>query len=376
MTYIWEQTGWPYFSWQSDKLITILSRARFIQGELLSKIRSLGLDQSNETNSEILVEEAIKTSAIEGVRLDKESVRSSVAKRLGLPTAGLKEPDRNADGQVCVIMDATLNYKKPLTMKRLKSWQAALFPTGYSGLSKIKAGEWRGSAPMRVISGPVGREKVHFEAPPSDRIDSEIKTFIEWWETEKKGIDGLLRAGIAHFYFVTIHPFEDGNGRIGRALTDMALAQDENLSKRYYSLSSRIMQERKAYYDILEKSQRGALDITEWLLWFLKCYSWAIEDSERIILKALKIAAFWQKHAQIILNKNQRKVINRLLEAGPGGFTGGLSTRKYVAMTKVSRATAYRDIIDLVKKKILVQSRAKGRSTSYELVFPSVGRLM
>ncbi len=374
MNYIWEQKGWPDFRWQSDKLIAVLSQARFIQGELLSKIRTLGLDQGNESRSEILIEEAVKTAAIEGVRLDKESVRSSVARRLGLPTAGLKEPDRNADGLVSVIIDATLNYKKPLTIKRLKSWQAALFPTGYSGLSKIRAGRWRGSEAMRIVSGAMGREKVHFEAPPSDRVDTAIKTFIEWWQRRGKSIDGLLRAGIAHFYFVTIHPFEDGNGRIARALTDMALAQDENLSKRYYSLSSRIMQERKAYYDILEKIQKGTLDITEWLLWFLKCYVRAIMDSEKIILKALKIALFWQKHTHVRLNNNQQKVVSRLLEAGPGGFAGGLTTRKYVVMTKVSRATAYRDITDLVKKKILVRSKTKGRSTSYEVVFPPVGK--
>ncbi|MBL7197367.1 MAG: Fic family protein [Candidatus Omnitrophica bacterium] len=369
MTYIWEQKGWPHFKWQDDKLISSLSRVRFLQGELLSKIRSLGLDQDKESRSEILIEEAVKTAAIEGVRLDKKAVRSSVARRLGLPTAGLKPPDRNAEGLVDVLLDATLNYKKPLTAKRLKSWQAALFPTGYSGLSKIRVGKWRGKMPMRIVSGPIGRERIHFEAPPSDRVDSEMKRFMEWWQRGSKDVDGLLRAGIAHFYFVTIHPFEDGNGRIARALTDMALAQDENLSRRYYSLSARIMAERKAYYNILEQSSKGALDITKWLLWFLKCYEGAIEDSEKSIKKALQKAAFWQKHAQTILNKNQQKVINRLLEAGPGGFEGGLSTRKYVAMAKASRATAYRDIADLVKKKILARSKAKGRSVSYELVY-------
>jgi len=370
MPYIWNQKGWPRFKWQSDKLISSLSRARFLQGELLSKIRSLGLDQSKESRSEILVEEAVKTAAIEGVRLNEEAVRSSVARRLGLPTAGLKPPDRGADGLVEVILDATTNYKKPLTAKRLKSWQAALFPTGYSGLSKIRVGKWRGKAPIQVVSGPMGRERIHFEAPPRSRLNAEMKSFINWWEHGLFKTDGLLRAGIAHFYFVTIHPFEDGNGRIARALTDMALAQDENFSKRYYSLSARIMAERKAYYNILERCSKGTLDITEWLSWFLKCYAGAIEDSEASILKALQKAAFWQKHAQTILNKNQQKVINRLLEAGPGGFEGDLSTRKYVAMTKISRATAYRDMDDLVKKKILVRSRAKGRSVSYKLVFP------
>ncbi|MGB2706331.1 MAG: Fic family protein [Candidatus Omnitrophota bacterium] len=367
MTYIWNQKKWPYFWWQSDKLISSLSRARFLQGQLLSKIRSLGLDQSQESRAKILVEETVKTAAIEGVRLDKEAVRSSVARRLGLSMTGLKPPDRNVEGLVEIILDATTNYKKALTAKRLKSWQAALFPTGYSGLSKIRVGKWRGKTPMRVVSGPIGRERIHFEAPPRSRLNAEMKSFINWWEHDSIKTDGLLRASIAHFYFVTIHPFEDGNGRIARALTDMALAQDENLSKRYYSLSARIMAERKAYYNILEQCSKGTLDITEWLLWFLKCFARSIEDSEKSIQKALQKAAFWRKHAQTILNRNQQKVLNRFLEAGPGGFTGNLSTKKYVAMTKVSRATAYRDISDLMKKKILVRSKAKGRSVSYEL---------
>ncbi len=369
MPYIWEREKWPEFEWQADKLINSLSRARRIQGELLSKIRSLGLDLSKESTSEILIEEVVKTSAIEGVRLDREAVRSSVARKLGLPTAGLKPPDKNADGLIDVLMDATTHYKKPLTAKRLKSWQAALFPTGYSGLAKIRVGQWRGKSPMRVISGPIGREKVHSEAPPKEKIGAEIKRFINWWEAGSKDVEGLLRAGIAHLYFVTIHPFEDGNGRIARVLSDMALAQDENLAKRYYSLSSRIMKERKSYYEVLERAQKGTVDITGWLLWFLECYSRAIKDSEAGISKVLQKAAFWQKNAQTSLNENQRKVITRLLEAGLDGFTGGLSTRKYVAMTRVSRATAYRDINDMLKKKLLIRRKARGRSVSYDLRF-------
>ena len=369
MTYIWKHKNWPDFTWQSDKLIPSLSRARYLQGELLSRVRSLGLDKSSESISEILVEETMKTAAIEGVKLDREAVRSSVARRLGLPTAGLKAPDRDAQGLVDVLLDATTKYNKALTIKRLKSWQAALFPTGYSGLSKIRVGKWRDKRPMQVISGPIGREKVHFEAPPIDRLDTEIKEFIRWWANTSKNIDGLLRAGIAHFYFVTIHPFEDGNGRIARALTDMALAQDENLSGRYYSLSATIMAGRKSYYDILEKTQKGTIDITEWLLWFLGCYLKAIKESKKSIFKALQKGAFWQKHAQTILNKNQQKVINRLLDVGAGSFEGGLTTRKYVSMTKTSRATAFRDINDLLKKKILKRTKAKGRSVSYELLF-------
>jgi Fic family protein len=372
MRYIWNLKEWPNFKWQNSEIINILSHARLVQGKLLSKISSLGFDNNRKSRSEMLIEETINTAAIEGVRFDEEAVRSSVARRLGLPIAGLKPPDRNAEGLIDVILDATENYDKPLVLGRMKSWQAALFPTGYSGLTRIEVGKWRTRDPMQVVSGPIAREKVHYEAPPSTMVASEMKLFLNWWRTERKSLDGLLRAGIAHFYFVSIHPFEDGNGRIARALTDMALAQDENLRQRYYSLSTRIMAEREAYYEILEKSQRGSLDITKWLQWFLYCFMHAIEDSEVSIVKVMQKSLFWQKHAQVIFNKNQLKVINRLLDAGAGGFRGGLTTRKYVGMTKVSRATAYRDITDLVQKKVLKSSRAKGRSVSYELIFHSV----
>ncbi len=369
MKYIWEQKNWPHFKWQSDRLLNSLSRARFAQGNLLSKTHSMGVTLNRESRAEILIEETVKTAAIEGISLNTESVRSSVAGKLGLPTAGLKKPDKNADGLIDILLDATVHHRKALTAKRLKSWQAALFPTGYSGLKKIRVGKWRGNTAMRVVSGPIGREKVHFKAPPGNQIVYEIKNFINWWMKQSKDTDGLLRAGIAHFYFVTIHPFEDGNGRIARALTDMALAQDENLPQRYYSLSGRIMSDRKAYYEILEQSQKSSLDITSWLLWFLKCYLRAVEDSEITIAKVLQKSVFWQKHAQTGLNKHQQKVINRLLDAGRGGFEGGLTTRKYVSMTRTSRATAYRDISDLVTKKILTRRNAGGRSISYDLIF-------
>jgi Fic family protein len=368
MTYIWERKRWPDFEWQNDKLIDLLGKARLAQGKLLSKVGTLGMGMSEESRSEILVEETIKTAAIEGQKLEEEAVRSSVARRLGLPTGGAKKEDRNAEGMIDVIMDATVNYKKPLTIKRLKLWQAALFPTGYSGLRKIHVGKWRGKEPMQVISGPIGRERIHFEAPPYEKLDKEMNYFIDWWENKSTKMDGLMRAGVAHFYFVSIHPFEDGNGRIARALTDMALAQDESLPKRYYSLSSRIMKERGSYYNILEKTQKGTLDITGWLEWFLLCYLRALEDSEMAISKVLKKAEFWRVHAQTELNKNQRKVINKLLEVGPEGFEGGLTTRKYVSMTRTSRATAYRDIVDMVKKGILFSNKNKGRSVSYLLL--------
>jgi Fic family protein len=367
MPYIWEQKNWPKFTWENDKLIHLLGKARLAQGKLISKVGSLGMGLDQESRSEILVEETIKTAQIEGQKLDETTVRSSVARRLGLPTGGVTKEDRNAEGMIDVLLDATDKYAKPLTQKRLKSWQAALFPTGYSGLSKIRVGNWRGEEPMQVISGPIGKEKVHYEAPPSKMLNKEIDQFIDWWETGSKKMDGLFRAGIAHFYFVTIHPFEDGNGRVARALTDMALAQDESLSYRYYSLSTRIMKERNTYYDTLENTQKGDTDITIWLEWFLNCFIRALEDSELIIAKVLKKANFWQKHAQTILNEHQKKVINKLLEATPEGFKGGLTTRKYVSMTKISRATAYRDIIDLVNKKILTPGPSKGRSVAYHL---------
>jgi Fic family protein len=369
MPYIWQSANWYDFRWQSELLIEAVGRTRFSQGKLLSEVHALGINMSQEAQAEILTEETVRTSEIEGLKIDRESVRSSVAKRLGLPSVGLRKPDRYTDGLVDVLLDATRNYNAPLTADRLKSWQAALFPTGYSGLCRIKTGNWRGSDPMQVISGPIGREKIHFEAPPADRIEAEISRFLSWWETSAGKIEGLLRAGIAHFYFVTIHPFEDGNGRIARAITDMAFAQDEKLSTRFYTLSAQIMAERDEYYHILERSQKGDGDITAWLLWFIGCLERAIKSSEILIAKVLAMAAFWQRHSQTPINDRQRKVINRLLEAGRGGFEGGLTTRKYVSVAKVGRATAYREISDLLNKGILRTNQGKGRSVSYDLTW-------
>jgi len=367
MRYVWQHSHWPNFTWQSDRLLNAVSKARFSQGKLLSRVSSLGMHLSREAQAEILIEETVKTAAIEGQTLDRDSVRSSVARRLGLPAAGLQTAGRHVDGLVDVLLDATLHYHKPLTAKRIKAWQAALFPTGYSGLRRIRTGKWRGPDPMQVVSGPIGRERIHFEAPPSDRVNLEVRKFISWWEKGSITMDGLLRAGIAHFRFITIHPFEDGNGRIARALTDMALAQDEKLTIRFYSLSSRIMLERDDYYNVLEHCQKGNEEITLWLKWFMGCFQRAVEDSQILISKVLTKAEFWQRHAQVTLSERQRKVINRLLDAGPGGFEGGLTTRKYVSMAKVSRATAFREISDLVEKRFLLQNKEKGRSVSYDI---------
>lgn len=371
MRYIWQRDNWADFRWQSSLLLQPIGKARLCQGKLLSKVRALGMDLGREAQAEILVEETVKTAAIEGETLDRDSVRSSVARHLGLPTLGLPTAERHVDGLVDVLLDATTHYDNPLSAKRLKSWQAALFPTGFSGIHRIRTGKWRGSAPMQVVSGPMGREKIHFEAPPMERIATEMKQFLLWWKGSMNNTEGLLRAGIAHFRFVTIHPFEDGNGRITRALTDMALAQDERMSVRFYSLSSQIMEERNEYYTILERSQKGDGDLTEWFLWFLGCFVRAVEYSERLISTVLAKAEFWQRHSQTIMNERQRKVVNLLLDSGKGSFKGGLTTRKYVSIAKVSRVTAYREISDLINKNVLLQNQGKGRNISYDLAWSS-----
>lgn len=371
MKYIWENEAWPELKWDSGVLLPLLGRARLVQGDFLGNIKRLGLRLSGEAQADILTEEAVKTAAIEGEQLDPRAVRSSVARRLGLREAGLPTASRSVDGLVQVILDATQKHNQPLSARRLKGWHAALFPAGYSGLHKIRTGQWRGEEPMRIVSGPVGREKVHFEAPPGGAVEAEMREYLRWWAASRKDMDGILRAGLAHFYFLTIHPFEDGNGRVARALTDMALAQDEKLGTRYYSLSSQIMEERKAYYEILEKSSRSRdTDVTRWLAWFLGCFERAIGRSGKVIGNVLAKADFWAEHAQAGLNDRQMKVLNRMLDAGPGGFEGGLTTRKYVGLTRTSRATAFREISDMLSKRILRQLPGKGRSVHYDLIWP------
>ena len=371
--YIWQKQNWTDFSWQSDALLPLLGKARQVQGKMLARVKLFGLALAHEAQAEVLIEETVKTSAIEGAVLNRDSVRSSVARHLGLPEAGLPPAERHVDGLVEILLDATKNYNESLTSERLKGWQAALFPTGYSGFHKIHAGEWR-DEDMEVFSGSVGREKVHFQAPPSKVLNKEIKNFLSWWKNSLGESEGFLRAGIAHFWFVTIHPFDDGNGRITRALTDMALAQDEKLQMRFYSLSSQIMEDRDAYYDILEKSQKGDCDITEWLKWFLGCLIRSIEKSETIVAKVIAKVEFWQRHSQTLMNERQRKVVKRLLDTGRGEFKGGLTTRKYVSLAKTSRATAFREIDDLVEKKVLIKDpSSKGRSVRYDLNWDLLG---
>jgi Fic family protein len=373
--YIWQFTTWPEFQWDSTVLLKLLGDCRFQQGSLLAQTRELGFEVQQQARAEVLIEEALKTSEIEGVRLDIQAVRSSVARRLGLPSAGLPEINEPlADGVVEILLDATQNHESRLTAERLFGWHAALFPTGYSGIHKIQVAAWRNDreGPMQVVSGPMGREKVHYQAPPADRLKNEMKRFFRWWEKSRKKMDGILRAGVAHLWFVAVHPFDDGNGRIARTITDMALAQDENLATRCYSLSSQIMAERDAYYQVLERTNKQDNDITQWLEWFLACMSRAILNSNRLLSNVMQKAHFWKGQAQTDLNDRQRKALNRLLDAGPGGFEGGLTNRKYASINHVSRATAQRELADLVKKGILLQNPGGGRSVSYDLVWEEI----
>ena len=365
--YIWQQKEWPRFTWDSGTLLSHLGECRLRQGKLLSKLETLGLNLDREAQADILVEETLKTAAIENEQLDVRSVRSSVARRLGLPSAGMPF-DRRIDDLVSVLLDATQNCDQPLTRDRLWGWQAALFPSGYSGMHKIKVGGWRDSTePMRVISGPIGREKIHYEAPPSDTLDREMEEFLNWFAESRGNLEGIVRAGLSHLWFVTIHPFDDGNGRLARAITDMAMAQDDNQQARYYSLSSRIMADRESYYEILEKTQKGTCDVTGWLVWFLKCFSRAMEHSEEIMNGAWSKAQFWQQYGQFKLSERQKKVVNRLLDAGPEGFEGGMTTQKYASMTHCSRATAFRELDQLSEIGVLHRV-GQGRAVRYHIL--------
>lgn len=369
MKYIWEGKNWFDFKYDDAALLKPLSRLRVLQGKLLGRAASLDIKLETEAQGAILVEEAVHTAEIEGQKLNRDAVRSSIAMRIGLPH-GVDSHDRNVDGLVDVLLDAVRFYDKPLTMKRLNGWNAALFPSGYSGSRKIKPGVLRGDAPMQIVSGPIGREKVHFEALPKNRLNKEMLLFLRWWNLSLDSMDGILRAGAAHLRFVTIHPYEDGNGRLARALTDMALAQDEKMKIRLYSISSEIMRSREEYYKILGGVQRCRVDVMEWFLWFIECVTQAIEHSRDIIANVFLRVEFWNQHAQTGLNDRQKKVINRILDAGRGNFTGGLTTRKYVSIAKVSRATAFREIADMLDKKILRQLSGKGRSVHYDLIWP------
>jgi len=367
--WIWQQSDWPNFRWDQGSLARALASARLAQGKVLGSTRLLDPKLTLEAVAAVLVEDGVTTSAIEGERLDAAAVRSSVARRLGLPTAGLPAPPRAVQGLVEVLLDATQQHDRPLTRRRLCGWQAALFPTGYSGLRKIRTRALRGEAPMRVVSGRIGRERVHFEAPPRSRLDAELEGFLAWFGSPPPDVDGLMRAGLAHLWFVTLHPFEDGNGRLARAITDMALAQDERQPMRAFSLSSQILREREAYYAILERTQRGRVDVTDWLAWFLNQVGSAAQAAEGTIADTLAKARFWLRHQATDLNERQRKALNRLLDAGRDGFEGGMNTRKYMSLTRTSRVTAYRELADLVEKRCLEPTGKGGRSSGYRLVW-------
>ena len=362
--YIHQKKDWPNLKWDSEDIVNLLSEARNLQGRLYGKMEVLGFELRNEALLETLTLDVLKTSEIEGELLNHEQVRSSIARKLGMEIAGSVESDRNVDGVVEMMLDATQNCFKPLTKSRLFDWHAALFPTGRNGMYKIIVGDWRRdtSGPMQVVSGPMGKEKVHFEAINSDLLEKEMTSFLNWFSHNQE-IDLVLKASIAHLWFVTIHPFDDGNGRITRALTDMLLAQSDKSNQRFYSMSAQIRIERKQYYDILEKTQKGDLNITNWIRWFLQCLINALNSTEEVLFKVLFKGNFWQLHSKILINERQKKLINKLLD----GFDGKLTSSKWAKIAKCSKDTAIRDINDLIEKEILHKEEAGGRSTSYEI---------
>jgi len=365
--WIWQRPEWPEFRWDSARLAQPLAAARKAQGELLGMGRLLDPDSDMLAQLEVLTSEGVATSAIEGEQFDPKAVRSSLARRLGLPTAGLPAPPRSVEGLVDVLIDATRKLDKPLTVRMLANWQAALFPTGRSGISKIRVGKLRGTAPMRIVSGPIDRQRIHYEAPPRKGLEREVKRFLDWFNERQADVDGLLRAGVAHAWFELIHPFEDGNGRVGRALLARALAQDENRSTWLYSLSARFMAARNDYYDALQALSAGTLDATDWLRWFLDQVVGACTESAQTVERVLEKARFWMRHGQSGLNARQNKALNALLDAGPGGFAGGMTNKKYAHINRVSPATAQRDLSELAARGIL-RAYGAGRSVRYELV--------
>jgi Fic family protein len=369
-TYIHELEGWPRFAWSSQALAQPLAAVRHRQGRLLGRMEALGFELRAEAVLQTLTEDVLKSSEIEGEILDREQVRSSIARRLGMDIGALAPVDRDVEGVVEMMLDATQNYRASLTDERLFAWHAALFPTGRSGMTKIIVGAWRNEASglMQVVSGPIGREKVHYEAPAAARLAAEMAAFIDWFNGDTR-LDPVLKAAIAHLWFVTIHPFDDGNGRIARAIADMMLARSEESPQRFYSMSAQIRLERNDYYAILERTQKGDLDVTAWLRWFLVCLDRAFDGAEGILAGVLRKARFWEAMAGQPLNERQRKVVNCLLD----GFEGKLTSSKWAALTKTSPDTALRDINGLVARGILVKHEAGGRSTSYSLAMLGKG---
>ncbi|MBL0318435.1 MAG: Fic family protein [Alphaproteobacteria bacterium] len=365
--YIYQQKHWPDFTWNEGKLSILLADVRHSQGRLLGRMEGLGFSLRSEAALQTLTQDVIKTSEIEGEKLDSEQVRSSIAIKLGMDIAGTFPKDRHIEGIVDVMLDATRNYTKPLTDERMFNWHALLFPTGRNGIYHINVGGWRTkeSGPMQIASGAYGHENIHYEAPEFYTLKKEMARFIQWFET-KSEIDPVLKAAIAHFWFVTIHPFDDGNGRIARAIADMQLARSERSQQRFYSMSSQIQHERKSYYDVLEQCQKGTMDLTNWMEWFLHCLKRAIRASEKALEAILIKANFWESHAGVPFNDRQRIIINRLLD----GFDGKLNSSKWAKINKCSQDTALRDITNLLERNILAKDGAGGRSTGYILKHP------
>lgn len=365
MKYIHQLPDWPELNWDAAKLTPLLADVRHKQGRLIGRMEGLGLSLRSEASLSTLTADVVKSSAIEGEVLDSGEVRSSIARKLGLDVAGLGPASRDVDGIVEMMLDATQQYARPLTAERLFDWHASLFPTGRSGMLHIRVGAWRPAeaGAMQVVSGPHGRERVHSEAPTADKLDVEMTAFLEWLNTDGN-VDPVLKAAVAHFRFVTVHPFEDGNGRIGRAIADLMLARADGTAERFYSMSTQIDAERKEYYLQLERGQRGSLDITDWLEWFLQCLGRAIEGAEDALGGVLRKAKLWDRINREPVNERQRRILNRLID----GFEGKLTTSKYAKIARCSQDAALRDIQALIGRGILVQNEGGGRSTSYSLV--------
>lgn len=363
--YIWQDKEWPEFWFNQDRIASSLIKTRHEQGRLLGRMEALGFNLTNEAVLITLTQDVLTTSEIEGEILDPAQVRSSIARQLGIEAGGLITADRNVDGIVEMTLDATSQFNKPLTRERLFDWHASLFPTGSSRIAAIRVGAWRDDhdGPMQVVSGPLGQQTIHFEAPPAVQLDKDISVFLDWYNDDTS-LDGVLKAGMAHLWFVTIHPFDDGNGRIARAIADMTLARTEQSSKRFYSVSSQIRNERRTYYKILERTQRSSMNITDWLDWFLGCMLRAIDLANTTLESVIYKADFWERFAAVPFNDRQIKMINRILD----GLEGKLTTSKWAKLAKCSQDTAYRDILDLIERRVLKKNPEGGRSTNYSLI--------
>lgn len=362
---IWERDTWPNLTWQDTRVAARLAEVRHAQGRLIGRMEALGFKLREEAVLQTLTQDVLKTSEIEGEQLDATQVRSSLVRRLGINIGALPLADRNVEGIVEVMLDASRNYDISLTAERLFGWHAALFPTGHSGMTRIRVGDWRddSTGPMQVVSGPYGREHVHYTAPPAAMVPTEMEAFLAWLNAPFSS-DPVIKAALAHLWFVTIHPFDDGNGRIARAIADLALARSEGNSQRFYSMSAQIRTERDAYYDQLERTQKGETDVTDWVLWFLACLDRAIHGADRVLAAVIAKGQFWERAALLPLNERQIKILNRLLD----GFEGKMTTSKWATIGKCSQDSASRDIAALIELGLMRKGEGGGRSTDYELV--------